>query len=55
MPLYDYRCAQCESVTTIAHPINDEPLLVCDKCGDKLLRQFNFGAVTFKGEGWGHQ
>ena len=55
MPLYDYKCTQCNEIISITHSIKDEPQLACDNCGDKLQKQFGLGGITFKGEGWGHQ
>lgn len=55
MPVYDYRCRQCDIIVTVAHDAYDDSPVVCETCGDNMFKKFGVGAVVFKGTGWGHQ
>lgn len=53
MPIYDYECKTCEVMYSTIAKISDiiEPPK-CETCGLETTRRFNFGAVTFKGDGF---
>lgn len=53
MPTYEYQCTECsiseKHVYGIKEVHNDH---FCNKCGYKMVRTYNIGAVTFNGDGW---
>ena len=55
MALYEYKCRKCDDVISVSHPINDNPTILCGTCQSKRIKVFSAPAVTFKGNGWGHQ
>lgn len=52
MPIYEYRCADCNAHLEIMQKVSDEPLSLCEKCGGKLEKQWSLSGFQFKGEGW---
>jgi putative FmdB family regulatory protein len=52
MPLYEYKCAQCGTVTEVIQKVSDAPLAVCAQCGGPLHKQVTSPAIQFKGSGW---
>lgn len=53
MPTYEYLCRECETSVTDVRSISDpEPVHICEKCGSKMNKVFNVGAVTFNGSGF---
>jgi predicted nucleic acid-binding Zn ribbon protein len=44
---------KCETKLSVVKPITEsaEPP-VCADCGNRMIRKFNFGAVTFNGSGF---
>jgi putative FmdB family regulatory protein len=52
MPLYEYRCAQCDRVFEIIQKFSDEPLTVHEGCGGKVERLISAPGLQFKGSGW---
>lgn len=53
MPTYDFECADCEEKFSVNVPITETPEApVCGTCGNRMMRKFNFGAVTFSGSGF---
>jgi putative FmdB family regulatory protein len=55
MPVYDYKCQDCESTITIIRSINDdEQVPICAHCAREMTRAYESApAITFKGTGWG--
>jgi putative FmdB family regulatory protein len=53
MPLYTYKCPDCEEKVTKDHGMMDDPKFVCEKCETTLKKLPGVGAVSFKGGGWG--
>lgn len=53
MPLYDYYCARCQSTIPISHPMGDSPVILCENCQEKRIKQLSAPAVSFRGGGWG--
>lgn len=52
MPLYDYKCTQCETVREVRHGFkesHDEP---CPACGAPMTRVFSAAPIVFKGSGF---
>lgn len=52
MPLYEYRCDQCDEVFEVMQKFSDAPLETHDKCGGPVRRLLSVPALQFKGTGW---
>lgn len=53
MPMYRYRCSQCEAETEVLAKMSDPPLKTCPKCGaEALTRQMGRTAFKLEGGGW---
>lgn len=52
MPLYEYRCEACGSLSELLQRIADPPAEVCPDCGGKLRKLISAPAFQFKGSGW---
>ena len=52
MPLYEYQCKNCHSLTERIQKFSDPPLTVCPHCGGELEQLLSAPAVQFKGSGW---
>ena len=53
MPIYDYKCSECEHQIELIQKISDDPKTVCPKCNKKSLKKL-ISAPSFrlKGGGW---
>jgi len=52
VPLYEYQCKQCHSLTERIQKFSDPPLTTCPHCGGELEQLISAPAVQFKGSGW---
>lgn len=52
MPLYEYRCKQCDRVFEIMQKFSDPPLTVHEECGGEVEKLVSPPAFQFKGSGW---
>ena len=52
MPLYEYQCKKCHSLTERIQKFSDPPLTICPHCGGELEQLLSAPAVQFKGSGW---
>jgi putative FmdB family regulatory protein len=52
MPLYEYRCSQCEGVFEVMQKFSDPPLTVHEGCGGAVERLVSAPGLQFKGSGW---
>ena len=52
MPLYEYQCKKCHSLTERIQKFSDPPLTVCPHCGGELEQLLSAPSVQFKGSGW---
>ncbi len=52
MPIYEYKCLDCDSRVEKMQKTSDEPLTVCENCGGKLEKQWSLSGFQFKGGGW---
>jgi putative FmdB family regulatory protein len=52
LPLYEYQCKKCHSLTERIQKFSDPPLTVCPHCGGELEQVLSAPAVQFKGSGW---
>ncbi len=53
MPIYEYKCDDCNHVYDALQKVGDKPLVDCPECGKSSLRRL-ISAPNFrlKGEGW---
>jgi putative FmdB family regulatory protein len=52
VPIYEYQCDDCGSLTEAFQKMSDEPLTVCEKCGGPLHKVLHPVAIHFKGSGF---
>lgn len=54
MPVYTYRCRECENDFDAKQRFTDDPLTVCQVCGteDTVFRVVQAAGVVFKGSGF---
>lgn len=52
LPLYEYQCKKCHSLTERIQKFSDPPLTICPHCGGELEQLLSAPAVQFKGSGW---
>jgi len=52
LPLYEYQCKQCHSLTERIQKFSDPPLAICPHCGGELEQTITAPTVQFKGSGW---
>ena len=51
VPLYEYQCKKCHSLTERIQKFSDPPLTTCPHCGGELEQLLSAPAVQFKGSG----
>lgn len=56
MPIYTYRCPECDETFTQVKAMLDSPLKACSVCGfaGELGRIFDVPSITFHGSGFYH-
>jgi putative FmdB family regulatory protein len=53
MPIYDYKCSDCEHEIEIIQKFSDEPKTLCPKCNkESLLKMVSAPSFRLKGGGW---
>lgn len=52
MPIYEYKCLNCDSRFEKMQKVADAPFETCEKCGGKLEKQWSLSGFQFKGAGW---
>jgi putative FmdB family regulatory protein len=52
VPLYEYQCKSCHSLTERIQKFSDPPLAICPHCGGELEQLISAPALQFKGAGW---
>jgi putative FmdB family regulatory protein len=53
MPIYEYRCTNCQRELESIQKITDAPLKTCPSCGkDALSRLISRSSFQLKGGGW---
>ena len=52
MPIYTYRCTDCEQEFEIRQRMTDDPLTDCPSCQGRIRRVVNSVGVVFKGKGF---
>jgi putative FmdB family regulatory protein len=52
MPLYEYRCTDCNKSLEVIRKFSDPDLVDCSECGGRLEKVLSAPAIRFKGSGW---
>jgi len=52
MPIYEYECTKCASITEALQGFNDKPLKRCKHCKGKLERIMSLSSFQLRGNGW---
>lgn len=53
MPIYEYRCEACGAPKEAIQKMSDDPLKLCDECGQEALtRIISRTNFVLKGTGW---
>lgn len=52
MPVYIYKCEECEHILEIKQRMSDPPLENCPECGAKVNRIVQIPAVIYNGDGF---
>jgi putative FmdB family regulatory protein len=52
MPVYEYKCNECDKRFEIMQKITDDPLNKCRSCGGELKKLITNTSFVLKGSGW---
>ena len=52
MPLYEYKCKECNHQFDIIQKFSDDPLEVCPECNGPLKKLIHSPSISFKGGGF---
>lgn len=52
MPLYEYKCNDCNKTFEVLQRISAEPLQECKLCGGGCEKMISTSSFQFKGSGW---
>ena len=52
MPIYEYKCAECNEQFEVMQKITDDPLTECSSCGGELKKLITSTSFVLKGGGW---
>ena len=52
MPLYEYGCDHCGTITELMQKMSDAPLAECPKCGAPVRKLMSRTSFQLKGTGW---
>lgn len=54
MPIYEYKCSKCGTVSEVIQKFSDAPLTDCEECGTHgtLEKLMSLGSFHLKGSGW---
>jgi len=53
MPIYEYKCTECEHTLDKLQKMSDDPLVDCPECGKPALKKMiSVAAFRLKGSGW---
>jgi len=52
MPLYEYKCNECNETFEVLQRFNDEPLETCIHCKGKVEKLISASSFQLKGSGW---
>ena len=52
MPIYEYKCTQCNRQFEVRQKMTDAPLVECESCGGRLTKLITNTSFVLKGSGW---
>ena len=53
MPIYEYKCSECEHTLEKLQKMSDDPLVECPECGKPSLnKMISAAGFRLKGGGW---
>lgn len=52
MPLYEYKCTQCNEKVEAIQSFSEAPYTICTHCGGALKKLISAPAIQFKGSGF---
>jgi putative FmdB family regulatory protein len=53
MPIYDYKCSDCEHQIEVIQKLSDEPKTLCPNCNkESLNKMISAPSFRLKGGGW---
>lgn len=52
MPTYQYECLECKHAFEVFQSMSDEPVKICEKCGQSVRKVYNSTGIIFKGSGF---
>lgn len=53
MPMYDYKCLECNNTFEVLQKMSDERIKSCPKCGGEVKKLISGGnGLVFKGKGY---
>ncbi len=52
MPLYEYKCNECDKKFEVLQKMNAEPLAKCLYCQGDVEKLVSMSSFQFKGSGW---
>ena len=52
MPIYEYKCEDCGTVTELLQKMSDKPLKKCPKCAGNVVKIISRSSFQLKGSGW---
>jgi putative FmdB family regulatory protein len=52
MPVYEYRCTNCQKIFEYQQRMADAPRTECEECRGALERLISRSSFSFKGGGW---
>jgi len=52
MPVYEYKCVQCDEQFEVMQKMSDDPLTKCRSCGGELKKLIANTSFVLKGGGW---
>lgn len=54
MPLFEYKCSECESIVEVLEMTGDRPLEDCEECGSifSMEKIISLSSFSLKGGGW---
>jgi len=52
MPIYQYRCNDCDNVTDVLRSINSNDVVRCDVCNGSTSKIMSAATIVYKGDGF---
>lgn len=52
MPIYEYLCEKCGTLTEKIQKFSDPPLTTCENCAGRLNKVLSQSSFVLKGSGW---